>query len=516
MNAEHAVFVTTPIYYVNDTPHVGHAYTTVLADCVTRFHRLFGCTTHLSVGTDEHGQKALWAARNHGITPQQHVDRTSRTFARLWHALRIDYTWFVRTTAPAHVQAVTEALGQLHRQGDIYQGAYEGWYCVPCERFWRQPELRGGFCPDCNRAVERVSEPAWFFRQSAHQRWLIDHIESHPDFIRPDIRRNETLGFLRAPLTDLCISRPRSRLPWGIPLPFDPAFVCYVWFDALLNYLSVLGYPADRDAVHRSWPATLQLVGKDILTTHTVYWPIILHALGFKPPRTVFAHGWWLGTTGKISKSAGNAVDPVSLVDSYGSDAIRWFLLAEPSHGQDCRFSPERLDSRYRCDLAGGIGNFANRVFALAQRYSDATIPVRTAPAAGEESLREAILGACVAIPDQVYDIRLDCTAQGILAVISTANRWLQEQAPWLEPSAEKRARVAYAALETLRILTVLLDPITPGKAHELRAGFGPAWPQSPPWPVRWGQLQPGTALAQAPILFPRQPQGEPTLDFDL
>ncbi|MFW6152296.1 MAG: methionine--tRNA ligase, partial [Verrucomicrobiota bacterium] len=318
-------YVTTPIYYVNDKPHIGHAYTTILADVLARYHRLFGVSTFFLTGTDEHGQKVQAAAFKAGLTPQQQADRTVTRFQDLWQKLEISNDDFIRTTEERHKRVVQQILQELYNKGEIYRADYNGWYCVTCERFYTEKDLNEGVCPEpgCGKTVEPIKEANYFFRMSAYQDWLIDYINKHPEFIQPDFRRNETLGFLKKGLNDLCISRPKSRMDWGIELPFDDQFVTYVWFDALVNYISAAGYCSDDAEFRKWWPADYHLIGKDILTTHTVYWPTMLKAMGLEMPRTVFAHGWWLSGRDKMSKSRGNVVNPIDFIDRYGVDPFR-------------------------------------------------------------------------------------------------------------------------------------------------------------------------------------------------
>ena len=309
-------YVTTPIYYVNDKPHIGHAYTTILADVLANYHRLLGVPTHFLTGTDEHGQKVQQAADANGITPQEQCDQTVVRFQELWERLEIKHDDFIRTTEPRHKKIVQETLQELFDKDEIYKAEYEGWYCVGCERFFTEKDLVEGNCPECGRKVDSIVESNYFFRMGKYQEWLIEYIESHPSFILPAFRANETLGFLKNnTLQDLCISRPKSRLAWGIELPFDSDFVTYVWFDALINYVSAIGYKSDEEQFKKWWPASCHLIGKDILTTHTVYWPTMLRAMGVEMPETIFAHGWWLTGRTKMSKSLGNVVNPMEMIE---------------------------------------------------------------------------------------------------------------------------------------------------------------------------------------------------------
>jgi methionyl-tRNA synthetase len=346
-------YVTTPIYYVNDEPHIGHAYTTILADVLARYHRLFGEDSFFLTGLDEHGQKVQEAAAKRGVSPQEHCDQMAGRFTGLWEKLGITPDGFIRTTEARHRAVVQKVLQELYDQGQIYSAEYDGWYCTPDERFWTEKDLVAGNCPDCGRPVVRITEKNYFFRMSQHQQWLIEEIASGRMAIRPESRRNEVLGFLKQPLNDLCISRPRKRLAWGIELPFDGEYVTYVWFDALINYISALGYhSSDQSRYLEFWPSVLHLLGKDILTTHSVYWPTMLHAMGVKTPMMLLAHGWWLIDDSKMSKSRGSVVRPLEMADRYGVEQFRYFLIKEMTLGADANFSEEALVARVNSDLA--------------------------------------------------------------------------------------------------------------------------------------------------------------------
>ena len=512
-------YVTTPIYYVNDEPHLGHAYTTVLADVLARFARLRGQPTFFLTGTDEHGQKVERAAQERGITPQQHADEMVLRFRNAWTEMQISNDDFIRTTEPRHVNLVQAALQQLWDDGEIYAGDYEGWYCVPDERYWTEKDLVDGNCPDCGRPVERLVEKNYFFRMSAYQDWLIDTIERDPDFIRPEHRRNEVLGFLRRPLGDLCISRSVERLGWGIPLPFDPDYVTYVWFDALLNYVTAVA-PAHLLGPDRArlagepwettlWPHCIHLIGKDILTTHAVYWPTMLHALGLPRPQTIFAHGWWSVEGIKMSKSLGNVVKPLDLAGVYGVDAFRYFLMREMTPGRDAGFSSSLIDARYRSDLANDLGNLLNRVVAMTARYHDARVPAPQDETEVDAALRtqaEAIVAPAL---EAVVAFAVNDALAQVMELVGEINRYLETTAPWTRAKEGDTARVAtilYTAAEALRVASVLLHPVMPERMTELQRRLG--WDVETPRhaDLAWGLLRPGSILPapKAPPLFPR------------
>lgn len=512
-------YVTTPIYYVNDKPHIGHAYTTILADVLARYHRLAGRPVHFLTGTDEHGQKVQQAADKRGVSPNAHVDETVLRFQDLWQQLAVTNDDFIRTTEPRHAETVQRILQDLYERDEIYRADYDGWYCVTCERFFTEKDLVEGKCPEsgCGRPVERITESNYFFRMSKYQDWLVDYIQSHPDFIQPDFRRNETLGFLRQPLTDLCISRPKSRLAWGIELPFDKDFVTYVWFDALVNYISAVGYTSDTTRFERWWPASLQLIGKDILTTHTVYWPTMLKAMGLDMPQTIFAHGWWLVGRDKMSKSAGNVVNPMEMVERYGVDPFRYFLMAEMSLGHDASFTEEAFIRRYNSDLANDLGNLLSRVMRIIGTAFDGIIPACGPLGEDEEQLRSVTLAAAKEMMDAVSRMRLDQGLTALAGAIREANRYVEKRQPWaLAKSPDAKAElgtVLYTAAEALRIVSGMLYPTMPTRMQELRASLGctgaePAFDDL----AQWGNLKCGTQTGGMKSLFPRiAPPKEPS-----
>ncbi|MCF7864449.1 MAG: methionine--tRNA ligase, partial [Kiritimatiellales bacterium] len=483
-------YVTTPIYYVNDKPHIGHSYTTILADVLANYHRLLDVPTHFLTGTDEHGQKVQQAADKNGITPQQQCDQTVIRFQELWKRLEITNDDFIRTTEPRHKTVVQQILQELYEKDEIYKAEYEGWYCVGCERFFAEKDLVEGNCPECGRKVDSIVESNYFFRMGKYQQWLIDYIETHPDFIQPAFRANETLGFLKnKELQDLCISRPKSRLAWGIDLPFDSDFVTYVWFDALINYISAIGYKSDDEQFKKWWPCSCQLIGKDILTTHTVYWPTMLKAMGVEMPKTVFAHGWWLTGRTKMSKSLGNVVNPMDMIDNYGVDAFRYFLIAEMTLGQDASFTEEAFVKRYNSDLANDLGNVANRVLSMIDRYCDGKIPVRSNsvdtndPIENNPGMEQDIWIAVSAISTEVGEkisaMKLDSAVGSIMSAVRMINVYLQERAPWSLAKQEGKEELLnhclYTAAECLRVCAGLLYPVMPAKMLELRTALGMA-----------------------------------------
>ena len=468
-------YITTPIYYVNDKPHIGHAYTTILADVLARFHRLLGDPTFFMTGTDEHGQKVEKAAAEKGIPPQQQADETVIRFQELWQKLNITFDRFIRTTMPFHKKVVQEALQDLYDRGLIYKAEYEGWYCVPDERFCTERDLVDGKCPDCGREVTRIVESNYFFKMSQFQDWLIDYIKSHPEFIQPAFRANETLGFLKKPLNDLCISRPKSRLSWGIELPFDRDYVCYVWFDALINYISGVGYRQDDEQFKKWWPASYHLIGKDILTTHTVYWPTMLKAMNLEMPKTIFAHGWWLIGKDKMSKSRGNVVNPMDMAEKYGVDAFRYFLLAEMTMGNDASFSEEAFILRYNSDLANDLGNLLSRVLKMTLR-NGGTVPQPGEYSAEENELFAALHNAISATESSIKEMRLETGIAAILEAVRAGNRYLEKTAPWTllkQGNTEKLNTVLYVCAELLRNVSVLLYPVMPEKMGDLREAIG-------------------------------------------
>jgi methionyl-tRNA synthetase len=500
-------YITTPIYYVNDEPHHGHAYTTILGDVMARYARLRGERPFFLVGTDEHGQKVQDAARRSGLDPQTQADRLVVRFRQVWERLHVEYDDFIRTTQERHKRVVTAVLQDLWDRGEIYLGDYEGWYCVPDERFWTGKDVTDGECPDCGRPVEWISEQNYFFRMGKHREWLVDYIESHPGFIRPENRRNEVLGYLRQPLSDLCISRPTERVSWGIPLPFDADYVTYVWFDALLNYVTAAGYRSDDRRFSELWATATHLIGKDILVLHAVLWPTMLRAVGLPQPRAIYAHGWWLVRGAKMSKSVGNVVRPLDLAEVYGVDALRFYLMQGMAPGRDADFDEDVLATRYRSALANDLGNLLHRLVDMVLRYCGGLVP-----APGEISTRETELRLrCEGLADEVFghvdDFAVNQALASVGQAVSDINRYVEHGAPWAAAKEGRMAEVEtvlYHAAEALRLTSVLLWPVMPERMAELWRRLGWKAPGDLSEGLSWGGLAPGTAVTQGPPLFPR------------
>ena len=505
-----AFYVTTPIYYVNDAPHLGHAYTTVAADTLARWHRMKGSAVRLLTGTDEHGDKVLRAAEKRGISPQEHVDQLVRPFMALWGRLGIEYDDFIRTTEPRHVHVVQSILQRLYDQGDIYEDTYEGWYSVAAERFWTEKDLVDGKCPDTGQPVEWVAERNYFFRMSKYADQLREWIATNPEFLRPESRRNEVLGYLRKDVGDLCISRPRSRLPWGIEIPFASDYVTYVWFDALTNYVSAIGYlskdPDTAAMFDTYWPADFHLVGKDILTTHSVYWSTMLFALGLEPARCLYAHGWWTIEGHKMSKSVGNVVDPNLLVDVYGPDPVRYFLLREIPFGLDGDFSHAGLMLRYNADLANDLGNLAHRALSMTEKWLGGVVPALDAPTEGDLALAALAARTVETFTAELEGLQFSRALEALWELVRAGNKYIDTEEPWRcnrEGRTERLAGVMRRCLEVCRVAATLLAPVCPTKAHELAAKLGDC-ALSLEHVAHLDRLHTGVSVAAGDPLFPR------------
>lgn len=490
-------FVTTPIYYVNDAPHIGHAYTTILADVLARFHRVSGDDVFFLTGLDEHGQKVKQAAEKRGLTPQAHCDDLAPRFLNLWKKLEILNDDFVRTTQDRHKKIVQLVLEEVHKKGDIYVDEYEGWYSVAEERFITDTEYESGQFRD----VKKLKEKNYFFKMSKYQQKLIDYIESHPDFIRPEHRKNEMLGFLRQPLGDLCVSRPKARMDWGIEIPFDKDYVTYVWFDALVNYISIPGYGSDDAKFKKWWPADVHLIGKDILTTHSIYWTTMLFSLGLELPKTIFAHGWWLIGQTKMSKSLGNVVNPLDLVEQYGADAVRYYLMREMVLGMDANFTPDSFIKCYNSDLANDFGNLLNRVSGLIAKNHGGKIPEPGALTSIEEEIKVQANALPQKMTNLIKDYQVQEAVVSVIDFVRSLNKYMESQAPWKLAKTDFKAaeRVLYTAAESLRIASIMLSPVMPSKTAAVLDILG----SKGTLPV-WGQLKPDTTLQSHPPLFPR------------
>lgn len=514
MRDQHTFYITTPIYYVNDVPHIGHAYTTIAADVLARYWRLRGRDVFFLTGLDEHGQKVQQAAAKAGIEPQAYCDRLAPQFEALWKRLNVTNDAFIRTTEPPHKEIVQRYLQELFHKQLIYQDSYTGWYCTFDERFWTEKDVADGLCPDCKRPVERLSERNYFFKMGQYQDRLIEYIKTHPNFIRPETRRNEVLGFLETQkLGDLSISRPKSRLSWGIELPFDRDYVTYVWFDALVNYLSALEYKRSSPSVERYWPASVHLVGKDILTTHAVYWSTMLMALGLPLPEMIFAHGWWTVDGEKMSKSRGNVVDPNGMVDRFGTDAFRYFLLREVPFGQDGDFSESALVARINSDLANGLGNLLSRTLTLIERSSGGVIPNVPAPLSSdiEERLTKAGVEAFSRADSDIDELAFSRALEQIWQLVRAADQYLETHAPWtLAKDPNNRTlleRVLYRAADSLRLLAIAIYPFMPSTAEAINKQLGINFNFRVPISfsdMQWNRLPPGTKVQKATALFPR------------
>jgi methionyl-tRNA synthetase len=509
-----AFYGTTPIYYVNAEPHIGHTYTTVLLDCLARYHRLCGERTFFLTGTDEHGEKVAEVARERGVEPSVVADEYSAAFRGAWSSLGFSFDRFIRTTDADHVRTVQEILQKVYDAGDIYFQEYEGLYCVGCERFLTDRDLEGGLCRDHEREPERRAESNYFFRMTSHFDWLAAHIDSHPDFIRPERYKNEALAMLRdeSGLGDLCISRPKSRLEWGIELPFDGGYVCYVWFDALINYLTAIGYPdgADFDTL---WGVAEHFIGKDILKPHAIFWPTMLRAIGLPPYRHLNVHGFWNVDDRKVSKSLGNKIDPLVMKERYGFDAFRYFLLREMVFGLDASFTEAALVTRINADLANNLGNLASRTLNMTERYTGGAVPEPGAGSEGEREIERAASQLAKTVDGHVRSCAVHRALEAIFGFLDLTNRYLEQRAPWKAARADDAASrelvatTLYTSCEALRVIAVLLSPFLPDTAPEIlaRLGIPDALAAARlPEAVRWGALSPGTPTAKGPPLFPR------------
>ncbi len=513
-----SLYLTTPIFYVNAQPHLGHAYSAIIADTVCRYHRLAGEEVRFQTGSDEHGEKIVEAAEKAGLATKEYVDQISNLFREAWPGLAIEPDNFIRTTDPNHIKTVQDILQKVYDQGDIYFSEYSGLYCKGCERFLTEKELVGGNCPDHLTPPDAVTEQNYFFKMSKYQQWLIDHIKDNPEFITPERYKNEVLSFLSEPLEDLCISRPTSRLTWGIALPFDDKFVTYVWFDALINYLTGIGYP-DDPGFAQQWAGAEHIIAKDILKPHGIFWPTMLKAMGLPPYRKLHVHGYWNVNDTKMSKSIGNVVRPGEMVEAYGADTVRYFLLREMSFGLDSSFSNEALVARQNSDLANDLGNLFSRSLTMVGKFAADKTPQPGSTSEKDTELAEAAIRMVTEFQNQMEQYNFHRALQAVWEVIGRANRYIVENAPWelaKDPAnSEQLATVLYHLLESLRLVTLCIQPVMPETAKKMAAALGTDYPATFADHSQWGLLKPGTAITKPDSLFPRlekKKKGEPAV----
>ena len=504
-------YITTPIYYVNDVPHIGHAYTTVAADVLSRHHRLRGRDTYFLTGTDEHGQKIQRAAMERGLTAQELADRTVVNFQDLWKVLGIEYDDFIRTTEERHERVVQHIFSKLLAQGDIYKGSYEGWYCVPCETYVPESQMgEGRTCPDCKRKLEKMTEESYFFRLSKYAAPLLAFYEAHPEAVQPRGRYNEIVSFIRGGLMDQSISR--TTISWGVPVPENPRHVVYVWFDALINYLSALGYPDEGGLWERYWPAVHHLVGKDIIRFHSVIWPAMVMALGLNPPVMVFAHGWWTVEGEKMSKSKGNVVDPFDMARRYGADAFRYFLLREVPFGLDGDFSEQALVQRINSDLANDLGNLLHRTLQMVNQFCDGEVPASKALHPEDEALCREAEEAVEAVDRALESFAFDEALKVLWGLVARGNKYIDETMPWRlgkEGDRDRLGTVLGTLAQTLRIVALLVTPFMPSTGQRMWQQLGLRGAPDKITSPAWGGYPAGTLVHKGEVLFPR-------IDLDL
>lgn len=509
MSYKNTFYITTPIYYPSDNLHIGHAYTTVAADCMARFKRMQGMDVFYLTGTDEHGQKIERAAREKGKEPIEHVDDIVADIRKLWDLLMISNTDFIRTTEERHEKVVQKIFQKVYDQGDIFISEYQGWYCSPCETYFTERQLVEGKCPDCGRQVELLKEESYFFNMAKYAPRLLEYIDTHPDFIQPESRRNEVVSFIKGGLEDLCVSR--TSFSWGVPVPFNRKHVVYVWFDALINYLTGIGYLEDDAQFQKYWPADVHLMAKDIIRFHAIIWPIMLMALDLPLPKKVVAHGWIMLEGGKMSKSKGNVIDPAILVRKYGIDAVRYYLLKELSFGQDGLYSEEIMVARINSDLANDLGNLISRTIAMIIKYFDGVIPAVDEKDALDEELRQMALTAYKEATDKLDKLDFSAYLNAVSRLVSRANKYIDETEPWKlakdEAGKKRLATVMYNLVEAIRIALILTAPAMPAlieRANQQLNIFDLEKPLLWEDGGVWGITPVGARVSKGKALFPR------------